>query len=203
MGEQIIITIGREYGSGGHEIAERIAKVLNISFYDRGMLHEIADTMNVDVAELEKYDEKPINFFLTRRVGQHSNSMEEILTEMQFIEIRKKADAGESFVLVGRCGNAILEDNENMISFFVNGDKECRIRRIMHKRRFSRKEAESAISRHDKYRKRYHNHHTDYKWGDARHYDLCVNSSVLGIEKTSEILLEFIKMKRGLDEKNI
>ncbi len=101
---QTIISVSREFGSGGHIIAEQIAKDHGLKFYDRHLLDDIAAENNMNAAVLEKYDEKPRNAFLSRRVSGFSNSMEEILAEMQFDYIRKKADSGESFVIVGRCG---------------------------------------------------------------------------------------------------
>ena len=97
-----IITISREFGSAGHEIAKHIANDFGLHFYDRKMLDEIANQMNVDVEVIQKYDEKPRNPLLSRRVGKHTNSMEEIIAEIQFDYIREKADSGESFVIVNR-----------------------------------------------------------------------------------------------------
>src|SRR5574344_476148 len=97
---QTIISISREYGSAGHEIAAKIAEDMGFKLYDRSMLDAIANDMNIKVEVLEKYDEKPRNFMLSRRAGVHSNSMEEILAELQFDFIRKKAEEGESFVIV-------------------------------------------------------------------------------------------------------
>ena len=103
MEKQVIISISREFGSGGHEIAEQIAKNLGFHFYDRSMLDDLAREKNLQIEDLEKYDEKPRNPFISRRVGGHTNSMEEIVAEMQFDYLREKADSGESFVIVGRC----------------------------------------------------------------------------------------------------
>ena len=133
MGEQVIIAIGREYGSGGHEIGERIAKELGIHFYDRSMLDEIAKDKDIEIEYLEKYDEKPRKLFGSRRVGAYTNSIEEIIAEMQFECIRDKADDGESFVIVGRCAESVLEGHKNLISIFVTGHKDARIKRIMDK----------------------------------------------------------------------
>lgn len=141
MSKQTIITVSREFGSGGHEIAEKIASDLNLKFYDRGMLDEIADEMNVKVEVLEKYDEKPRNIMLSRKVGKYSNSMEEILAELQFDYIRKKANEGESFVIVGRCSESVLRDVDGLISIFVNGNRECKIKRVMDKYALNRSEA--------------------------------------------------------------
>ena len=109
MGEQLVISISREFGSGGHEIAAKLAERLDLVFYDRSMLDEIAAGMNADAAELHKYDEKPTNRLLSRRVGNHTNSYEEIIAQFQFDYIRKKAESGESFVVVeGMCGSRPL-----------------------------------------------------------------------------------------------
>ncbi len=83
MGEQLVISISREFGSGGHEIAAKLAERLDLVFYDRSMLDEIAAGMNADAAELHKYDEKPTNRLLSRRVGNHTNSYEEIIAQFQ------------------------------------------------------------------------------------------------------------------------
>lgn len=166
MAGQTIISVSREFGSGGHEIAEKIAKDLGMKFYDRKMLDEIAAEMNVQVELLEKYDEKPRNYMLTRTVGKYTNSMEEILAEIQFDFIKEKADKGESFVVVGRCSEAILKDYEGLISIFVSGKKEQKTARVMERYQLSEAEALVKMARHDRKRKRYHNRHADTKWGD-------------------------------------
>lgn len=193
MGEQVIISVSREFGSGGHEIAHEIAEALGIKMYDRTMLDEIAQQMNMDVGVLEKHDEKPRNYLMSRRVGKHSNSMEEIIAEMQFDYIRKKAESGESFVIVGRCAETVLRDYDNLITIFVIGDSDAKLARVMDKYHLEEKEAANKISRHDRKRKWYHNHHSFGKWGDSRYYDICINSSKLGVEKTAQILENYIR----------
>jgi cytidylate kinase len=193
VSKQTIITVSREFGSGGHEIAEKIASDLGLKFYDRGMLDEIAHEMNVKVEVLEKYDEKPKNIMLSRKVGKYSSSMEEILAEMQFDFIRKKAEEGESFVIVGRCSESVLRNMQGLISIFVNGNKECKIERVMKKYTLSRPEAVRKMERHDYKRKKYHNRHSDHKWGDSRYYDICINSSPLGVPGTLRVLENYIQ----------
>ena len=129
MGEQLIVSISREFGSGGHEIARKLADRLGLAFYDRCMLDEIAEQMNADVSDFHKYDERPGNRLLSRRVGNHTNSYEEIIAQFQFDYIRKKAESGESFVVVGRCSENVLKDYDCLISVFVTGDKEHKIQR--------------------------------------------------------------------------
>lgn len=193
MGEQTIIAIGREYGSGGHQIAEIIARDLGFKLYDRSMLDEIAIHMNVDTEVLEKYDEKPRNYMMSRKVGKYSNSIEEVLTEIQFKFIKKKAEEGESFVIVGRCADSVLRGTEGLITIFINGNRPCKIERVMKKYQLNEREAVAKMERHDKNRKRYHNRHSDFKWGDARFYDLCINSSHLKVEGTTRILEDYIQ----------
>ena len=193
MAEQTIISVGREYGSAGHEIAERIAKELGFKFYDRNMLDEIAQEKNIEVKYLEKYEEKPRNLILSRSVKGYSNSIEEVIADMQFEYLRKKADSGESFVVVGRCAEEVLKDKEGLISIFILGDREVKLNRIKEKFHIEETEALLKMRRHDKNRKRYHNRHSDGKWGDSRSYDLCVNSSKMGVDKTVDILVAYIR----------
>lgn len=201
MSEQLIITVSREFGSAGHEIAEKIAKDLGLKFYDRKMLDEIANQMDVNVEVLEKYDEKPRNLMLSRRVGKYSNSMEEILAETQFDYIRQKAESGESFVIVGRCSETVLQDVDGMISVFISGDKDHKLERVMTKYKLTESEALKKMERHDFKRKRYHNRHSDHKWGDSRFYDICLNSSPLGVSGTVKVLENYIQERENLRKK--
>ena len=193
MGKQYIIALGREFGSGGHAIAEILAKELNIPMYDKNVLDHIAEEKGMDVAHIEQFDEMPKNSFFTRRVAGHTNSLEEHVAEMQFDYIKKKADSGESFIIVGRCAETALKGREGLISIFVLGDRECKIGRIMERYSLNREDAVAKMNRCDKKRKQYHNHYSDHKWGDSRTYDICVNSSRLGVEKTAAMLLDYIK----------
>lgn len=194
---QLIISIGREYGSGGHAIAEELAKRFDIPLYDRNMLDHIADEKSVNADNLRKFDEKPKNKLLSRRVKGYSNSPEDAIAHMQFDFLRKKASDGESFVVVGRCADTILRENEGLVSIFILGDKQAKAARIEKIRGFDHKEALEAMKRHDKYRKHYHNNYCEMKWGDSRNYDLSVNSTRLGIERTTDMLESYIKERCG------
>ena len=192
---QTIISVSREFGSGGHIIAEQIAKDHGLKFYDRHLLDDIAAENNMNAAVLEKYDEKPRNAFLSRRVSGFSNSMEEILAEMQFDYIRKKADSGESFVIVGRCAESVLSGHKGLISIFVVGDDEAKIKRVEKVYGLNTSEAILKMKRHDKKRRQYHNRHSSFRWGDSRNYDLCINSSKLGLDKTADALEDYIRAR--------
>ena len=193
MGKQLIISLTRESGSGGHFIAAQLAKRFELPIYDHNLLDEVAREKGFNVQKLNKYDELPKKKFLSRSVRGFSNSPEENIAMMQFDFLRDKAESGESFVVVGRCSESVLQDYEGLISIFIIGDREAKIKRVENVRGFSRKAAEEAIARHDKTRRDYHNHYCDIKWGDARHYELCMNSSKLGLERTIDFIETYIK----------
>lgn len=195
MDKQIIISISREFGSGGHAIADQIAKEMELPLYDRSILDHIADEKGIDKEYLEKFDESPKIPLVSRRVRGHSNSMEENLAEMQFEYLKKKADEGESFVVVGRCAETILKDQQGLVSIFILGDRLDKISRTEQTYQLSEKEAVAKINRHDRKRKYYHNRYSQYRWGDSRSYDLCVNSSRLGIRGTAKMLMSYINTR--------
>ena len=174
MNKQVIISIGREYGSGGHVIAEIIAKHYNIPLYDRNILDELSKETGNSYDVYKKYDEKPANPFITRTVLGQSNSVEKIIAEMQFNFLKEKAESGESYVVLGRCAEDILQDNDGLISIFLVGDTDVKQKRIMEVKHVSADEALTKMKRHDKSRKQYHNSFSSGKWGDSRYYDICI-----------------------------
>lgn len=192
MEKQILITISREYGTGGHEIAEKIARDLGIAIYDRQMLDHIADEIGVNPESLQQYDEKARNPFISRKVRGYSNAREDNLVEMQFDFIKKKADEGESFVVVGRCAETVLKNHDGLVRVFITGNENCKIERVMNKYSLSEREAKIKIERHNRNRKAYHNTYSDFKWGDSRHYDICINSSRLGVDGTATVIEKYI-----------
>ena len=191
--KQLILAVSREYGSGGHVIAEDLARRFQLPLYDRNILEEIANEKKVDSGNLEKYDEVPKSRLFSRTVRGYSNSPEEQIARMQFDFLRKKAERSESFVIVGRCAETILKGYPGLITIFVLGDLSVKIERIAAINRISRLDAERMITRYDKKRKSYHNYYCDVKWGDSRNYDLCINSSKLGIERTADTLEQYIQ----------
>ncbi len=195
MGKQIIISIGREYGSAGHAIGELLALIFGIPFYDRNLLDEIAEKNQGDSVKLKRYDEVPRKSFFSRTVKGYSNSPEEIIANMQFEYLREKAESGESFVIVGRCAEHILKGHPALISFFVLGDYDEKVKRIMKVRGCGSDEARNHMTRHDKKRKNYHNYYCDGKWGDSRNYDFSINSSKLGMENTAAMMEYYIRMR--------
>lgn len=192
MSEQLIISVSREYGSGGHEIAQKLAEYYKLPMYDHNLLDEVAASMNVSSKELAEFDEKRRNKFLYRSVMGMNSSPADNVARMQFDYIKKKAEAGESFVIVGRCSEIVLKDNPNLFSIFVLGDREAKIKRVMEIYELDARHAEERMIEKDRRRKSYHNSHCKVKWGDSRNYDLSINSSKLGVEETVESLKNYI-----------
>ena len=188
---QFIISVGREYGSGGHEIASRLAGKFNVPLYDRNMLDQMAERNGIDAEELHKHEETKRQG-LTRTVRGHSSSVQDQIAQLQFDFIRNKAESGESFVVVGRCSENVLRDFPGLISIFVRGEEEAKTERICRLYKLNRLEAKAKMFRHDKKRKAYHNYYSKMKWGDSRGYDFCVNSSLMGVEATADALYAMI-----------
>ena len=193
MKKQIIVAIGREHGSGGHYIADLIARELGVKLYDKVSIEKEITSGGYSEELVSEMDEKPVNFFASRRIGRFSNSLEVNVAEKTFAMLRSKAAEGESFVVIGRCGEQVLENNPNCISIFICGDPQFKLNRVMNKLGLNAEQAIEEIRNVDRSRKSYHNYYCDTKWGDARGYDLTVKSNVLGCERTAEMLVGYIR----------
>lgn len=194
MRDQVIVSIGREHGSGGHCIGKMIADQLRIQLYDREIVEHITRRSGYAQEIVDRMDEKPRVFFISRRIGEYSNSLEENVAEKTFEFLREKAGGGESFVIVGRCAETVLSENANLYRVFIRGDWAERVQRIMEVEQVPEARAKELIREVDRRRKAYHNYYCDNKWGDGRGYDIVVNSSKLGLEKTAELLTRSIRM---------
>lgn len=197
---QIIISVGREFGSGGRVIAEALAERFNIPVYDRHLITNIAEKTGLTHEEVEKYNEVPKSRLMSRRVRGFSNSIEDNIAEMQFEFIEKKAAEGESFVVVGRCSETKLKKYKGLVSIFILGDMDAKTERIMNLYNLSNTEAKALIEKKDRKRKSYHNYHTGLHWGDSRLYDISINSTRLGIDGTIDFLEQYIKSR--IDKNN-
>ena len=197
MEKQIIISICREHGSAGHEIATLLAKKLDVPVYDKNIFEEIGKTKGIDTNDISKYDEKPRRFFVTRKVNGHSNSPEENVAELQFALLKSKAADGDSFVVVGRCADQLFRGMDGAISIFITGNMKDKVAHIMKSENRTEADAKKEIEKHDKRRRQYHDYFfPNSKWADSRSYDICVNSSLLGLEGTVEFLYDFINKFR-------
>lgn len=195
---QMIISIGREYGSGGHEIATKLSEHFGLPLYDHNLMREIANERNLDIKEIEKYDEKPASKLFSRKVNGMSSSIQENIANLQFDYLRKMAKEGKSFIVVGRCSDTVLKDSsKNVITIFVLGDKEVKMNRIVKLHNISESDAKEKMKKHDKYRKAYHNSHCEGKWGDSRSYDITINSSRMNMDDVVKTLINYIDMRKA------
>lgn len=195
MENQVIIAVGREFGSGGHEIAQKLAEKLQIKLYDRALIEATAKKCGYEEKLIEKYDEKPVNRLFSKNINGHTNSLEKHVAMQQFKVMKELAQSGESFVIVGRCAEAVLKDYPRLISFFILGDEAIKMARVQQIYKLSEGETLAKMKRHDRKRKAYHNDYANGKWGASRNYDLTINSSRLGIDETVELLYQYIQTR--------
>ena len=153
--KQIIVTVGREHGSGGKYIAEQIAKQLGIAFYDKELL--LASVFNAEDAA--RYDEKPVHLLWSRRIGENFNAPEDALARETFEHIQELADSGESFVVLGRCSDYVLRANPNAVHLFIAGKPDVKRRRLMEEKSLTADQAAQEMRRVDRDRKAYHNYY--------------------------------------------
>ena len=190
---QLIISIGRESGSGGLEIARTLAERFGLPLYDKSILQSAAEARRVDAKTLERYDERPRSPLFYRNIKGFSNAPEDGVAQMQFDLLRRHAAAGESFVVLGRCAEEVLADYECLVSIFVEADLDFRIRRTP----LPGNEALEFIHKQDRKRRIYHDQHCKGDWGDAQSYDLVINSARLDIPGTVDVLEYYIRARQA------
>lgn len=190
---QLIIAIGRESGSGGLEIARTLAERFGLPLYDKSILQSAAEARRVDAKALEQYDERPRSPLFYRNIKGFSNAPEDGVAQMQFDLLRRHAEAGESFVVLGRCAEEVLADFEGLVSIFVEADPDFRIRRTP----LPGNEALEFIRKQDRQRRIYHDQHCKGDWGDAQSYDLVINSARLDIPGTVDVLEYYIRARQA------
>ena len=198
-----IITIGRQYGSAGHSIGKILADDLGIKYYDKELLERAAKDSGLCQELFENHDEKPTNSFLYSLVmdsysfGYGSTMMDMPLNQKVFLaqfDAIKKISQDGPCVIVGRCADYALADWKDCFSVFVHADLDWRINRLAAKHNKSPKEAKDMITKTDKSRASYYNYYTNKKWGAAKSYNLCIDSSKLGIENSVRTIIEAIKI---------
>ena len=195
MKKQFIIAVSREFGSGGHDIAAALAQKFNLPLYGKNILEQIARERGFSIETLKSYDESPRNCFMSRRVKGFSNAPQDHVAQAEFDYLKAKAASGESFVVVGRCGDEVLKEHPGLIGIFVLADIPFKKARTMARNNVSEEGALELMARTDRRRKNYHNQYCRGKWGDCRNYDLCINSGKLGVEETAEYLARYIQAR--------
>ena len=202
-----IYTIGRELGSGGYTVAKLLAERLGIKLYDKELLAQAAKDSGFCEEIFENHDERPTNSFLYSLVmdtytgGNYSAApfLDMPLNHKVFLaqfDTIKKIASEESCVIVGRCADYALASNPDCLSIFVHADMDDRIKRVSKREDVTESKAKDMIQKKDKQRSSYYNYYASKRWGDSRSYDLCINSSAVGIDGAVKIILEFAKLKQ-------
>jgi cytidylate kinase len=197
-----VITIGRQFGSGGREIGDKLAKAYDIKYYDRELLARASKESGFCEEILMNHDERPTNSFLynlvidTYSFGYNSSSFVDMPISQkvflaQFDTIKKVADEGPC-VIVGRCADYALEGRDDVINLFIYADESFKVGRIMEQYNLDEAKARDMIVKKDKQRQSYYNYYTNRKWGKAESYDLCINSAVLGIDGSVKLIKQYI-----------
>lgn len=200
-----VITISREFGSGGHAIGKAIAQKLGIPFYDKELLSIAAKQSGMQEDLFVKYDESHSNSFLYSLVmGNYAPTADGRLPSdnmplnhkiflAQFETIKTLAQ--QPCVIVGRCADYVLKDDPDAVNFFITGNIVDKKQRILERYDIEKNKVEDFIRKTDKRREAYHNYYTERAWGEAKNYDLCLNSSKTGIDGAVDIILKYIELK--------
>lgn len=198
-----VITIGRQFGSGGREIGEKVAKHFGIKYYDKELLSRAAKESGFCEEMMEIHDERPTSSFLynlvmdTYSFGYNASSFVDMpishkIFLAQFDTIKKIAGEGPC-VIVGRCADYALADKDNVLNIFIYGDEAHKVERIMKKYDVTSAKAKDMMVKQDKQRQSYYNYYSSKKWGRADSYDLCVNSSLLGVDGTVKLIIQAVE----------
>jgi cytidylate kinase len=198
--ENYIINIGRQLGSGGHTIGEKLSGQLNIAYYDKELLQIASQESGLGKEFFERADEKTNIHLFGDFVGWFSSSMNqgyfnnylrnESLFQIQSDVIRQLAER-QSCIFVGRCADYILRDHPRCLNIFITARFEDRLQRIIKKEKISSEKAKEVIERTDKQRSGYYNYYSNKVWGMSTSYHLCINSSLLGIDETVAYIRSF------------
>lgn len=206
MGENIIVTIARQYGSGGHEVGEIIAKEFGMAFHDKSLIELAAQKSGIDMEVLKRADEDVTPSFLySIAVGNYSvyplainmspyeMPINDKLFNLQADIIKEEAKKG-STVFVGRCADYILNNNPRVIKVYIYADINERAKRIAKKEGVSEGDARVLIYKTDKRRANYYNYYTSLKWGKNDNYNLMIDTGALGVEGAAKVISKYIKI---------
>ena len=206
MNKQVIICVGRQLGSGGHDIARMLALDFNAKYYDRELMNLAAKESGFSEKFFEQNDEqrgifRSLFHLHAPHIGDNNlynnDFSQESLFKFQSDAIKKAADEG-SCVFVGRCADYVLRDRSNMVSVFITASMDFRIQQVMTKEHLDHAAARRFIEQRETTRASYYNYYTGKKWGSAASYDLCIDASVLGLQATEKLIADFIRKRFGL-----
>ncbi len=201
MAGRQIITIGREFGSGGHEVGRRLAAELGLKLYDKELLKMMAQQSNICEQVLEDYDEKNSGSLLYSimmdvypSMNYVGNTLQRQIYQTQYDTIRKIGKKG-GCVIVGRGADYILRDMSHLTSVFIHASDEFRIARIMEYEHVNAQKAKEIITKADKKRASYYNFQTEKKWGNVSSYNLSLDASDIGIDGCVSVIRRYLEIK--------
>ncbi len=204
MKKGTIITIGRQCGSGGHEIGKKLAARLGVPFYDKELLRLAAEQSGLAPENFDLYDEVPTNSLLYSlslgnygvNMGQYDVPIHQKVFLAQFDAIQKLADKGESCVIIGRCADYALAQRRQVVNVFLRADVKQRVQRMLSLYSdLNEKRAADQIVKTDKRRASYHNFYADTRWGNSESYDLVIDSLKTGIDNTVELIAQYAELR--------
>ena len=200
-----IITISRQYGSGGRYIGEQLAKELGIPCYDEKLIYMVAKESGFAAEYIEEKGERitgsllfNIANSLTYASNVFSGNGTSLQDEIYFIQnriIKDLADKGPC-VIVGRCADYILREREDCLHVFIHADEKSKLERAVKYFHISEKDAPSALKKRDKARANHYKFYTDQNWGESANYDLCLNSGLLGVEGCVEVIKDVLEQTK-------
>ncbi len=211
MSKKIIVTIGRQYGSGGHLVGKKLAEMLSYDYYDKSLFDKAAQLSGVKRECFERSDEKspmPTIGIEMGMAGVYGTpffgsvpSLDEGLFKYLSHTILDIANGDKGAVIVGRCADYILRNHPDLFSVFIHAPLADRIKRTAEREHLSERKALEMIKKQDKQRANFYNFYSGNKWGEAATYSLCINSSTLGIDRTCDMLASMVKTIIETDEK--
>lgn len=198
-----IITIGRQFGSGGHEVGTKLAGALGIPYYDKELLKRAAKESGLCEHLFENFDERPRSLLFSLAMDPYAfsnpaapfGSVEQEIFLATFNAMKQVAAEGPC-VIIGRCADYALREQKDVLNLFIHAPLDERVKRIARVRGLSEAKAKDQINKMDKQRASYYNYYTSKKWGTVSSYDYCLDSSILGIDGTVE-LVRYILDKMG------
>ena len=203
MYKNTVITIGRQYGSGGREIGKKLSEILGIGYYDDELIALVAKNSGMSSEALSDVDEKATNSLLYTLAmggslfgGNAALAYEMPINDKLYIaqsEVIKDLAKREACVIIGRCADYVLKDCDNVLNIFIYADLEKRTARVAQRRQITDSKAKDIIIKTDKQRANYYNYYTSRKWGRVENYDLCIDSGKLGVDKAAELIANYIK----------
>ena len=206
MSNNLIITIGRECGSGGRHIGKKLAEELGVKCYDKELIDVAVKKSGLCKEIFETHDEKPTSSFLyslvmdTYSLGYASSAyMDMPLNHKVFLaqfDTIKQIASEESCVIIGRCADYALADFPNVVTVFITADEDVKIKTLMDRHDMTEAQAKSFMVKTDKKRASYYNYYSSKRWGDSKSYDLCINSSKVGMEGAIRMIKAFAEEKQ-------